>query len=127
MAGLTFLDLLFAEALVSGLARERRAERPPPDNFFVLSNEPRAWREIQIACKKENMVIAVEITDNRNENCRRVQSLFIDLAREFDGAPFLRATISLGNSFEEVRCQMSTVNKWLAGSHGRVYIYQSWY
>lgn len=103
MAGISFLDLMFAEALASGLAREaRRAERPPPDNFYLLPRDPNAWRQIQTACKKENMVIAVEITDDRNENCRRVQSLFVEMAREFDNIPFLRAKIALGSTFDEV-------------------------
>ena len=105
MAGISFLDLMFAEALASGLAREaqaRRTERPPPDNFYLLPRDPNAWKQIQTACKKENMVIAVEITDNINENCKRVQSLFVDMAREFDSIPFLRAQVGLGNTFEEV-------------------------
>ena len=103
MAGISFLDLMFAEALASGLAREaRRAERPPPDNFYLIPRDPNAWRQIQTACKKENMVIAVEITDDRNENCRRVQSLFVDMAREFDNIPFLRVKIALGSTFDEV-------------------------
>jgi len=111
MAGISFLDLMLAEALASGLAREaRRAERPPPDNFYLLPRDPNAWRQIQTACKKENMVIAVEITDNINENCRRVQSLFVDMAREFDSIPFLRAQIGLGNTFDEVSVAIGFVD-----------------
>ena len=103
MAGISFLDLMLAEALASGLAREaRRTERPPPDNFFLVPRDPNPWRQIQTACKKENMVIAVEITDDRNENCRRVQSLFVEMAREFDNIPFLRVKIALGSTFDEV-------------------------
>ena len=103
MAGISFLDLLFAEALTSGLAREvRRQERPPPDNFFLLPRDPQAWRQIQVACKKENMLIAIEITDNTSDNCRRMQGLFMDLAREHDGMPFFRALIGLGGTYEEV-------------------------
>lgn len=102
---------MLAEALASGLAREaRRTERPPPDNFYLLPRDPNAWRQIQTACKKENMVIAVEITDNINENCRRVQSLFVDMAREFDSIPFLRAQIGLGNTFEEVSVAIGFVD-----------------
>jgi len=102
---------MLAEALASGLAREaRRAERPPPDNFYLLPRDPNAWRQIQTACKKENMVIAVEITDNINENCRRVQSLFVDMAREFDSIPFLRAQIGLGNTFDEVSVAIGFVD-----------------
>ena len=102
---------MLAEALASGLAREaRRTERPPPDNFYLLPRDPNAWRQIQTACKKENMVIAVEITDNINENCRRVQSLFVDMAREFDSIPFLRAQIGIGNTFEEVSVAIGFVD-----------------
>ena len=106
MAGISFMDLMFAEALASGLAREaqaRRTERPPPDNFFVLPRDPQGWRQIQVACKKENMVIAIEITDSRNENCKRIHPHFVDMAREFDSVPFLRVMIGLGATYDEVR------------------------
>ena len=103
MAGISFLDLLFAEAIASGMAREARTrERPPPDNFFLLPRDSCAWRQIQAASNKENMVIAVEITDGLGENCQRIQRLFVDLAREHDGMPFLRVKIGGGNTFEEV-------------------------
>ena len=103
MAGISFLDLLFAEAIASGMAREARSrERPPPDNFFVLPRDPRAWRQIQAASKKENMVIAVEVTDDVSENCQRLQREFVDLAREHDGMPFLRVKIGGGSTFDEV-------------------------
>ena len=103
MANLTFLDLLFAEALASGLAREaRRAERPPPDNFFLLPRDPDAWMKIQEASRKENMVVCVEFTDNSNDNCKTVQGIFMDLAREFDGIPFVRAVIGLGTTYDRV-------------------------
>ena len=109
MAGISFLDLLFAEALASGMAREARSRgRPPPDNFFLLPRDPRAWRQIQIASKKENMVIAVEITDSVSENCQRMQKVFVEMAREFDGMPFLRVQISGGpfggSTYDEVVC-----------------------
>ena len=104
MAGVTFLDLLFAEALASGLAREaRRDHRPPPDNFFLLPSDPDAWRLLHVACKKENMVIGVEFTDAVSENCRRMQPLFMDLAREHDGMPFFRVQIGRGGTYDEVR------------------------
>ena len=105
MAGISFMDLLFAEALAAGLAREAQARREaekPPENFFILPRDPQAWRQIQVASKKENMVIAVEITDNINENCKRIQSVFIQLARKYDSIPFLRASIGLGCTFDEV-------------------------
>ena len=102
MAGISFLDLMFAEALASGLRREAaRAERPPPDNFFRIPSDPRAWRQIQEACKKENMVIAIEITDN-SANCMRIQQVFMDLAREFDGVPFMRVQVGAGGTYDEV-------------------------
>ena len=97
MANISFLDLMLAEALASGLAREaRRAERPPPDNYFLLPPDPDAWRKIRDASKKESMVVCIEFTDNSSENCRRVQGVFMDLAREFEGIPFVRAVISPG-------------------------------
>lgn len=103
MANLTFLDLMFAEALASGLAREARiAERPPPDNFFTLPRDPDGWRKIRDASKKENMVVCIEFTDNSNDNCKRVQGLFMDLAREFDGIPFVRVVIGLGATYNDV-------------------------
>ena len=104
MAGLSFLDLLFAEAMAAGLARQfaERAENPMPDNFFVLPMDPRAWRQIRDSCKEEHMVIAVEITDTIHGNCKEVQPLFIDLAREFDSIPFLRVEVCPRQMFEEV-------------------------
>lgn len=97
MAGISFLDLMFAEALASGLAREAsRAEKPPPDNFFLLPPDPEAWSKLQVASRKENMVVCVEFTDNSNDNCKAVQRFFMDLAREFEGIPFLRAVIGPG-------------------------------
>lgn len=105
MANLTFLDMMLAEALASGLAREaRRQERPPPDNFFLLPPDPDAWRKIRDASKKENMVVCIEFTNNNNEFCRRVQEVFMDMAREFDGIPFVRAEIIPGiRTYDEVR------------------------
>lgn len=108
MAGISFLDLLFAEALAAGMARGARSrDRPPPDNFFLLPRDPRAWRQIQAASKKENMVIGVEVTDNVNENCQRMQKVFVELAREFEGMPFLRVQITGGlggTTYDEVAC-----------------------
>ena len=112
MAGISFLDLLFAEAMASGMAREARSrQRPPPDNFFLLPRDPLAWEQIKTACKKESMVIAVEITDGSSENCLRMQPLFVDLAREHDGMPFLRVKIGLGCSFEQVCCMLLLYGK----------------
>lgn len=101
MAGVSFLDLMFAEALMAGLARDaqRRQERPPPDNFFVLTRDPRAWMQIKEACKKENMVVCLEFINEGTSS-----SVFIDLAREFDSIPFLRVKVGsgLGGTYDEV-------------------------
>lgn len=89
---------MLAEALASGLTREaRRAERPPPDNFFLLPQDPDAWRKLRDASKKENMVVCIEFTHKNKE-----QAVFMDLAREFEGIPFVRATIELGVTYDEV-------------------------
>ena len=105
MAGVSFLDLMFAEALMAGLARDaQRRERPPPDNFFVLTRDPRAWMQIKEACKKENMVVCIEFINEGTSS-----SVFIDLAREFDGIPFLRVKIGsgLGGTYDEVSLQIN--------------------
>ncbi len=105
MANLSFFDLMLAEALAAGLAREaaQAQAKPPPDNFFVLPSDLRAWRQIKEASKKENMVVCLEITRKGNENCARVQRIVMDLAREYENIPFLRVFIELGSTFEEVR------------------------
>ena len=102
MAGISFLDLLFAEAIAAGLARQARAAQPPPENFFVLPKDPRAWKLIHAKNKAENMVCAIEITNDGRENCRRVQPLYLELAREFEGIPFLQVPIAPGATYDEV-------------------------
>ena len=105
MAGMSFLDLMFAEALVAGLARDaQRRERPPPDNFFVLTRDPRAWMQIKEACKKENMVICLEFINEGTSS-----SMFVDLARDFDGIPFLRVKVGpgIGGTFDEVKVKFN--------------------
>ena len=75
---MAFLNLLLAEALAAGLANRAESEepqKPPPPNFFVLPSDPQAWRKFHEACVKENLVIAVEVTDNSKANCRRVPEL----------------------------------------------------
>jgi len=58
---MSFLDLLLAEAIAAGLAREAARERqPPPENFFVLPDDTAAWKRFQAASQKENMVVAIE-------------------------------------------------------------------
>ena len=92
---ISFFDLLLADALASGLARQATEQRtrPPPENLFVLPRNPQAWRDIRDKCKKENMVVGVEVTNNNNDSNRRLQPKFEDLAREFESAVFLRACI----------------------------------
>ena len=99
MANITFLDIMLADALASGLAREaqRRTERPPPDNFFLLPQDPNAWGKLRDASKKENMVVCIEFCHKGKE-----QEVFMDLAREFEGIPFVRAAIGFGGSYDEV-------------------------
>ena len=103
MANRSFMEMIFEDALASGLARElARAERPPPENFFLLPSDVKAWREIQVASKNENMVICLEITRNGNEKCKMVQSIFMDMARKFENVPFLRVSIQPFATFDEV-------------------------
>lgn len=100
MANISFLDLMFAEALASGLARgAMRQEQPPPDNFFLLPPVTDAWNKMQEASRKENMVVCVEFT---GDNCKPLQHIFMDLAREFEGIPFLRAQIRPGITYDKV-------------------------
>ena len=104
---MAFLNFLLAEALAAGLERAAAEERehqnaPPPPNFFVLPQDPRAWKKFHEACKKENMVIAVEITDNSKTNCKRVQPLFMNEARKFESIPFVRVEIQFGRTYKEV-------------------------
>ncbi len=111
MANVSFLDLMFAEALASGLAREAMREqmRPPPDNFFLLPPDITAWKKIQEASRKENMVVCIEFTDDSSDNCKPVQRLFMDLAREFEGIPFIRATIKPFSTYDTVSIHQCSV------------------
>lgn len=101
MERMSFLDFLLAEALIGGLRRDLRdgdSDGTTPKNFFVLpKDDVRAWQKIHEACKKDNMVIVVEFTDNVNDNCRRVRPLFVNLAREFEGIPFMRVVVTPGS------------------------------
>ena len=103
MAGLSFFDLMLADALAQGLAREQaRRERPPPDNVFVIPSKADAWYGVRDACRKENMAFVVDITDGSSEGCKRVDSIFLDLAREFDGLPFFLVKIGPFGTHDEV-------------------------
>lgn len=97
------MDALFAEALAAGLARAIIGERPPPDNFYVLSGNPLAWMRMQLASKRENLVVAVEFSNPQTESSKKVRPLFVDLAREFDNVPFVRANIEPGQTFAAVK------------------------
>ena len=105
MAGrrVNLLDLMFASVLAEGLAEAMKGERAPPDNFFSLPTNPQAWREIRDKSKQENMVIAVDIANNINPESKRLQPMFVDLAREFEGVPFFRAVIGPAGTYDEVR------------------------
>lgn len=104
MAGMSFFDLMLAEALAGGLAREAaRRERPPPENVFLLPKNLDAWRQVKDACRKENMVFLVDITDGSSENCTRIDNVFIDMAREFDGLPFFIVKVGPFGTFDEAR------------------------
>lgn len=104
---MAFLNFLLAEALAAGLERaaaeEKKARQPPPPNFFVMPRDPRAWHKFHEACRKENMVIAVEITDNGQDYCKRIQPLFMNEARKFESIPFVRVEIEFGLTYSQVR------------------------
>ena len=103
MAGLTFLDLMLADALAGGIAREQaRRERPPPDNVLVIPKELHAWNQIKEACRRENRVFLMDITDGTSENCKRVDGVFFDMAREFDGLPFFLVKVGPFETFDQV-------------------------
>ena len=85
------------------MAREQaRRERPPPDNVFVIPTEADGWYIVRDACRKDNMVFLVDITDGSSGNCRRVDSAFFDLAREFDGIPFFLCKVGPFGTHDQV-------------------------
>ena len=104
---MAFLNFLLAEALAAGLRRAeaeeaQQSDSPPPPNFFVLPRDPLAWCKFHEACRKENMVIAVEVTDNSKPNCKKVQPLFVREARKFESIPFVRVEIEFGLTYKQV-------------------------
>ena len=54
-----FMDLLLADALAAGLAREmaREAQRPPPENFFVLPPDPQVYIYINHGLKLASFIV----------------------------------------------------------------------
>ena len=60
-----FMDLLLAEAIAAGMARQaaEARQRPPPDNFFILPPDPQVnslvfnigglWKEQWCLCYSE--------------------------------------------------------------------------
>ena len=103
MRSMSFLDVALAKALAAGLAHDtlRRQESltSPPDNYFVLFKDPKAWKQFKEDGRKENLVFCMEFIDE-NMSSR----VFVDLAREFDSIPFVRVQVGQGieRSFEEV-------------------------
>ncbi|XP_003388321.1 PREDICTED: uncharacterized protein LOC100631577 [Amphimedon queenslandica] len=101
---MNLMDLLLADALAAGMARQAaEANRPPPDNFFIIPPDAQAWRKLYSTCKEENMVICVEVTDDSHPPSRRMQPHIVNLAREVPQIPFFRAKIGLGRTYDELR------------------------
>ena len=97
----SLLNFLLMQELVESLKRdeeeqeEKQREEAPPKNFFQV-NDYKAWRGGQEACKREQMVIALGITDQFSDSSGRVRPLFLRLAKEFDSIPFLRVLTGPG-------------------------------
>ena len=109
----TFLDFLLMKELVESLesqtrdsAEEKRAEEKEsdPENLFLVVDQ-KAWKRAQESCKREKLVVAMEITNPFDDSCRRVRPLFTDLAKEFDSIPFFRVVTGPGRQLttEQVR------------------------
>ena len=99
---MSVFDLLLTQAIMEGLAREAAREKLP-ENVFVLQRSPLSWKAVKELCEKDNHVVAVEITEDKNPNCLRMQKVFVNIAREFGGIGFFRASIEDGFTFPEVR------------------------
>ena len=99
MRALSFLDVMLANALAAGLAHDRKRNqvKRPPDNYFVLSRDPEAWKKFKEDSWKENLVFCMEFIDED------MSTVFVDLAREFDSIPFVRVQVGVESTFEEVR------------------------
>lgn len=100
---MSLFDLLVAQALLERMARgAARDSTPQPKNFYVLQTNTRSWQGLKEICKKDNNVIAVEVTNGDQESSRRMQQVFLNLAREHDELGFFRAPIESGFTFVEV-------------------------
>lgn len=106
MAQISFLDFMLAKALAAGLAHEiaMQEHTPPPNNYFVLSNQQQAWEQFKEANKKENMVFCIEFVPEELSK----STLFMDLARDHDNIPFLRVKVGEGaeEKYEIVRADL---------------------
>lgn len=52
---------------------------------MVVVHNYEEWEEVQKSCRREQKVIALEITHKFRESCARVRQLFDTLASEFPG------------------------------------------
>ena len=97
-----FLDELVLHALIPS-ARERFGgieEHPDPIEDPEPSGDPdpenlhrvadyKEWERHQEVFRRERKVIALEITNPFSENCRRIRPQFEQLAKDFEGVPFV--------------------------------------
>lgn len=98
MASISLLDYFLMKGLVEsvqGQEDEEEKDESNPENYFVVV-DPKAWKEAQESCRKEKLVIAMEITNPFSDSCRSVRHLFIRMAKEFDSIPFLRVVTGPG-------------------------------
>lgn len=108
----TFLDFLLMKELVASLENQTRdneerrggEKEPKPENYLLVVDQ-KSWKGAQETCKRQKLVVAMEITNQFDDSCRRVQPLFINLAKEFDSIPFFRVVTGPGRQLttEQVR------------------------
>lgn len=101
---MSLFDLLVAQALLEGMNRGGASRSvPPPKNFYVLQQNTRSWQGLKEICKEGSNVIAVEVTNDQSESSKRMQQVFLNLAREHGELGFFRASIEQpGFTFPEV-------------------------
>ena len=68
---------------------KQKGEEEDESSILVVV-DPEEWEREQEACRKDQKVIALEITNPFSESCGRIRSLFARLAKEFEGLPFIR-------------------------------------